>query len=95
MLAHLANLNLSTCDLSGSIFREADFSGTDLTGANLRDCDLEKCEWHGAKLADADLRGAKIGGLNLLTLATMKGLKVSQDQQWLLLAALGIEVHPN
>jgi len=66
-----------------------------LTGANLRDCDLEKCELVRAKLADADLRHAKIAGLNVLSLGSIKGLKVSQDQQWLLLAGLGIEVHPD
>jgi fluoroquinolone resistance protein len=55
----------------------------------------EKCELLRAKLAGADVRGAKISGLNLLSLGTMQGLKVSQEQQWLLLAALGIEVHPD
>ena len=94
-IASLAGVRLPQCDLSGSIFREADLTDADLTGAILRDCDLEKCELLRAKLAEADLRGAKIAGLNLLSLATMQGLKVSQDQQWMLLAALGIEVHPD
>ena len=57
--------------------------------------DLEKCELLRAKPAGADVRGAKIAGLNLLSLGTMKGLKVSADQQWLLLAGLGVEVHPD
>jgi fluoroquinolone resistance protein len=92
-LAQMAGIRLPECDLSGSIFREADLTDADLTGANFRDCDLEKCELLRAKLADADIRGGKIAGLNLLGLGSMQGLKVSQQQQWLLLAALGIEVH--
>jgi len=48
-----------------------------------------------AQLAGADIRRAKIGGLNILRLGSVKGLKVSADQQWLLLAGLGIEVHPD
>ena len=92
-LAQMSGIRLPECDLSGSIFREADLTDADLTGANFRDCDLEKCELLRAKLADADIRGAKIAGLNLLALGTMQGLRVSQDQQWLLLAGLGIEVH--
>ena len=57
--------------------------------------DLEKCELLRAKLATADLRHAKIAGLNVLSLGSVKGLRVSQDQQWLLLAGMGIEVHPD
>jgi fluoroquinolone resistance protein len=94
-LAQLVGIRLSGSDLSGCSFREADLTDADLTGANLRDCDLEKCELLRAKLADADIRGAKIAGLNLLNLGSMEGLKVSQNQQWLLLAGLGIEVHPD
>ena len=48
-----------------------------------------------ANLADANLRHAKIAGLNLLSLRSVQGLKVSADQQWMLLAALGIDVHPD
>jgi fluoroquinolone resistance protein len=94
-LAQMAGIRLPECDLSASNFREADLTDADLTGANLRDCDLEKCELLRAKLAGADVRGAKIAGLNLLSLGSMQGLKVSQAQQWLLLAGLGIEVHPD
>jgi fluoroquinolone resistance protein len=94
-LAHLAGIRLPECDLSGSIFREADLTDADLTGANLRDCDFEKCELLRAKFAGADLRQAKIAGLNILSLGSIMGLKISQHQQWLLLAALGIEVHPD
>jgi len=93
-LASLASIRLPGCDLSESIFREADLTDADLSEANMRRCDLEKCGLLRAKLDDADMRGAKIAGLNLLSLASMKGLKVSQDQQWMLLAELGIEVHP-
>ncbi len=94
-IAQLVGVRLPQCDLSGSSFREADLTDADLTGANLRDCDLEKCELLRAKLAGADVRGAKVAGLNLLSLGSMQGLRVSQEQQWLLLAGLGIEVHPD
>ena len=43
-------------------------------------------------LAGADLRGAEIAGLNPMTLGSMKGLEVSQHQQSVLLAGLGVEV---
>jgi fluoroquinolone resistance protein len=94
-IAQMTGIGLAGCDLSGSSFREADLTDADLTGANLGDCDLEKCELLRAKLAEADLRHARIPGLNVLILGTINGLKVSQDQQWLLLAGLGIEVHPD
>lgn len=94
-LASLVGIRLPGCDLTESIFREADLTDADLSGADLRRSDIEKCELLRAKLDSADLRGAKIAGLNLLSLASMKGLKVNQDQQWLLLAELGIEVHPD
>jgi fluoroquinolone resistance protein len=94
-IAQMAGIRLAGCDLSGSSFREADLADADLTGANLRDCDFEKSELLRAKLAEADLRHARIAGLNVLSLGTIKGLKVSQDQQWLLLAGIGIEVHPD
>jgi hypothetical protein len=46
-----------------------------------------------AKLAGADLRGAEVSGLNVLTLATREGLKITADQQYRLLTAIGIDVH--
>ncbi len=94
-IASLAGVRLPECDLASSIFREADLTDADLSGAILRDCDLEKCELLRAKLAGADIRGAKIAGLNLLSLGSMEGMKISQNQQWLLLAGLGLEVHPD
>jgi fluoroquinolone resistance protein len=94
-VTNLAGIRLSQCDLSGSSFREADLTDADLTGANLQECDLAECDLNRAQLADADIRRAKIGGLNILRLGSVKGLKVSADQQWLLLAGLGIEVHPD
>jgi hypothetical protein len=45
-----------------------------------------------ANSAGADLRGAEVAGLNLMTLSSMKGLTVSQHQQSVLLAELGVEV---
>ena len=46
----------------------------------------------GAKLAGADLGGAEVSGLNLTTLADFAGLKVSDDQMFALLDAMGVTV---
>jgi fluoroquinolone resistance protein len=94
-VTNLAAIRLPQCDLSGSSLREADLTGADLTGANLQACDLQECDLTSANLTDADLRRARIAGLNILTLASVQGLKVSAEQQWLLLAGMGIEVHPD
>jgi fluoroquinolone resistance protein len=94
-VTNLAAIRLPQCDLSASSMREADLTGADLTGANLQECDLQECDLTSANLADADIRRAKIAGLNILSLASVKGLKVSAEQQWLLLAGMGIEVHPD
>jgi fluoroquinolone resistance protein len=91
-LAEMSNLNLQACDLSGSHFLEADLSGTNLEGANLRDCTLFGTILTGAKLANADLRGAEISGLNLGDLESRAGMKITRDQQHLLLTALGVDV---
>jgi fluoroquinolone resistance protein len=94
-VTNLAAIRLPQCDLSGSSFREADLTDADLSGANLQECDLQECDLMRANLADADLRRARIAGLNILSLSNVKGLKVSGEQQWLLLAGIGIEVHPD
>ena len=92
-LADLAEAVLPGCDLAGSRFREADLSRADFEGADLRDCDLFGADTVGAKLAGADLRGAEVSGLDLFALASRAGVKVSLDQQYPLLTALGIDVH--
>ncbi len=92
-LAELGELGLSGCDLSGSRFREADLSGTNLEEADLKGCDLFGAILAGVKLAGADLRGAEISGLDLTALASREGLKITANQQYPLLAALGIDVH--
>jgi fluoroquinolone resistance protein len=92
-LAELADVGLAGCDLSGSDFREADLGGADLEGADMRDCDLFGAALSGAKLAGADLRGAEVSGLNLASLASCAGLKITADQQYRLLTALGVDVH--
>ena len=80
------------CDLSASRFREAVLIDADLQGADLRGCDLFQAVTAGAKLRGADIRGAQVSGLNLNELASFDGLKVSADQQHLLLSALGVDV---
>lgn len=92
-LADLTELKAPGCELAGSIFREADLSGADLEGADLRDTDLFGALLAEARLAGADLRGAEVSGLDLLALATRAGLKITLDQQYPLLTALGIDVH--
>ena len=92
-LADLAEVRLPGCDLAGSRFRDADLSGVDLEGADLRDSDLFGAILTEAKLAGADLRGAEISGLDLLALSSRTGLKVTLDQQYALLTALGVDVH--
>jgi fluoroquinolone resistance protein len=91
-LADLSDIKLPGCDLAQSLFREADLSGANLEGADLRDTDLFGAITSGAKLAGADLRGAEISGLDLTALASRDGLKITADQQYALLSALGIAV---
>ena len=92
-LADLADANLAACDLSGSRLREADIGGADLEGANLRDTDLFQARIDGARLAGADLRGGEVSGLDLRRLASYEGLKITADQQFRLLDALGLDIH--
>jgi fluoroquinolone resistance protein len=92
-LAELAAARLPGCDLGGSLFREADLSGADLEGADLQGADLFGAIWTDARLAGADLRGAEVSGLDLGALASRAGLKITLDQQYALLSALGIDVH--
>jgi len=81
-LADLGDINLPGCDLAQSLFREADLRDTDLFGAITS----------GTRLAGANLRGAEISGLDLTALASRDGLKITADQQYSLLSALGIDV---
>jgi fluoroquinolone resistance protein len=92
-LADLSESQLPGCDLAGSRFREADLSGANLEGADLRDTDLFGAITVEARLAGADLRGAELSGLDLAALATRVGVKVTLDQQYALMTALGIDVH--
>lgn len=91
-LADLSDISLPGCDLAQSLFREADLSGANLEGADLRDTDLFGAITSGAKLAGADLRGGELSGLDLTALASRDGLKITADQQYALLSALGIDV---
>ena len=94
-VTNLVGIRLPQCDLSGSSFREADLTDADLSGANLQESMLEEAELLRADLSDADLRRAKFAGLDIRSLKRVKGMKISADHQWLLLAALGIEVDPD
>jgi len=91
-LADLAETKLPTCSLAGSRLREADLSSADLTDADLTNCDLFQASLHGATLTGADLTGAEVSGLNLLTLADFKGVRVTDEQVFRLLVAMGVDV---
>ena len=67
-------------------------SGADLTDADLTDCDLFQAILDGAKLSGADLTGAEVSGLCLTTLADFAGLRISDDQMFRLLDAIGVSV---
>src|SRR5215216_5915550 len=91
-LADPAESKLPGCSLSGSRLREADQSSTDLTDADLTNCDLFQANLSGATLTGADLTGAEVSGLNLLTLADFKGVRVTDEQVFRLLDAMGVDV---
>jgi len=91
-LADLAELRLPAGDFTGCSFREADLRDADLEGADLRGTDLFQTLTAGAKLAGADLRGAEVSGLDLSKLGSVEGLKVTFEQQYRLLTALGVDV---
>lgn len=91
-LADLSGARLPGCDLTRSRFREADLSAADLEGANLTGADLFQAIVDGLKLAGADLRTAEISGLDLRRLATYAAAKITPDQQYALLDAIGVDV---
>jgi fluoroquinolone resistance protein len=90
--ADLCESKLPGCSLAGSRLRETDLSGADLTDADLTDCDLFQAILDGAKLSGADLTGAEVSGLCLTTLADFAGLRISDDQMFRLLDAIGVSV---
>jgi len=69
------------CDLSFAAFERSDLFSIDM-------------ELDGAKLDRADLSGAEVSGLNLLRLASFSRLRITADQQYALLSALGVDVDP-
>jgi fluoroquinolone resistance protein len=92
-LAEMSEIRLPGCDLSQSRLREADLTGADLEGANLTGADLFGALLTDVRLAGADLRGAEVSGLDVTALATREGVKITAEQQYRLLSALGIDVH--
>ena len=92
-LADLAGARMPGCELVRSRFRETDLSDADLEGADLSGADLFGAIVDGAKLAGADLRGAEVSGLDLRRLASYEGLKITTEQQYRLLNAMGLDVH--
>ncbi len=94
-LADLAELRLPGGDFSKCSLREADLRDADLEGADLRGADLFQALTTGLKLARADLRGAELSGLDLTKLGSLDAMKVSADQQYVLLSAMGVDVLPD
>jgi len=93
-LADLSDLSVPACHFARSRLREADLSGTDFEGADLTGADLFQAVIDGAKFTKADLRGAEISGLDLRRLAGYRDMKITVDQQFALLDALGLDVRP-
>ncbi len=93
-LADLSETRLAGARLARSRLREADISNADLEGADLTGADLFGAIVDGAKLAGADLRGAEVSGLDLRRLGSYRDLKITADQQFRLLDAMGIDVQP-
>jgi len=93
-LADLSDAALPGCDLSRSSLREADLTGADLEGGDLTGCDLFQALISGCKLAGADLREGEVSGLDLTALGSVSGLKITTAQQFVLLSAMGVDVHP-
>ncbi len=94
-LADLADAALPGCDLSRSSLREADLTAADLEGCDLTSCDLFQALTTGTKLAGADLREGELSGLDLTALGSVWGMKVTAAQQYQLLSAMGVDVHPD
>ncbi|MDH4745181.1 pentapeptide repeat-containing protein [Sphingomonas sp. CBMAI 2297] len=94
-LADLSELRMPDCTLTGSRLREALLFDAELEGADLRGCDFTNAQLAGAKLARADLRGGELAGMVLRELGSVEGMMVSADQQFALLTALGLDVHPD
>ncbi len=92
-LADLSGAGLAACELRDCRLRETDLSNADLTGATLTGSDLFQAVVDGAKAGGADLRGADLSGFDLRRLATCIDLKITVDQQFAVLDALGIDVH--
>jgi fluoroquinolone resistance protein len=91
-VADLSGVKLPGCSLNGCRLREADLSNADLTDADLTGSDLFQAILDGAKMAGVDLRGAEVSGVNLTRAADFVGVKVSDDQMFRLLEAMGVEV---
>ncbi len=91
-LADLAGARLAGCDLSASRLRETDLTGADLEGANLAGADLFAAIIDNARFAHADLTGAEVSGFDLRRLASYQDLKITPDQQYRLLDAMGVDV---
>ena len=80
---------ITDCSLRESQLRGCDFKNTDMTGTNISGAETDKANFEGT-----DLRAANVGGLQLSTLSNFRAMKISSDQQQVLLAGLNIQVFP-
>ena len=74
------------CDLSNSSFNDCEQQHL-----IFQECNLNQCEFHHTKMNCVDLSTSTIEGI-LLSLDTIKGMKVNQEQAISLVALLGIEI---
>jgi fluoroquinolone resistance protein len=94
-LADLGAIRMPGCAIVDSRLREAILVGADFEGADLAGCDLSGAVTAGATFTRADLRRADLTGLDPMAWAGRRGAKISADHAWRLLAAMGLEIHPD
>ena len=64
---------------------------TNLTDTDLSWCELFNVDWEDAVIEGADLRQSSFNNIDIRA-TSVKGLKISVDQQPMLLEVLGVEI---
>lgn len=59
---NLQRIIVDGCNLEGSIFFSADFTGTSFKDCNLRNCSFKCCKFEEVNFENADLRGCLLSG---------------------------------
>lgn len=92
--ADFSGCQLVKCDLAGSTFTSANFLDADLQDCTLCAADLSAIQFETLSLAGADLRNAQMTDLDIRKV-DLKGAKINDWQQPILLASLGVVVFPD